>query len=251
MESRDVEAFSNRAGYPSTRAYLARKLDNKENLYNGKPPLIREKQISRYQDFIKQFSKASLNDEYVLSRVTAKDFIVDNNNVYIVFLGNNKSLEEVNGIKVHLTQNFLVNWDEYDSWIKELDRYNYGHLTVSTITGDDILEDDFGNIKLPKEVLLSDIQFIKLRAKDKNYRNGYYHERVEIHIGNRNSLGLITILLFYGTKSQYLVRPYNEMIEMERHIIELDLASKDRYSVPANVTQNKSSFSEDVEVLQN
>ena len=203
MESRDI--------------FLKSKLPKGENRYDGyihfRIPQFNGDidHTNIYKDFVKQFSPAIYTDKRIIKELTKKKIVIKSGTLYVFYIrGFNR--ERTNSVKLHATQNFIVNWDEYNSYIRRIDPLSYNHLTVNTVTAEEIFDTEYHRGLLGKEDILSDIQFISMNYKEKAYMKYYFHESIKKHIAERSTRGLITIILFNGFDSQFIELGYEDRL---------------------------------------
>ena len=199
--------------------FLERKLNSKSNIYKGFID-YQNNHKEKYSKFLRQFNPcdgASFMNETIIKLTTRKDFIIDNYSFYIIFL-NNMELNKLNSLKIHIVENFLVNWNRYEDYMQVIDPNEYNKITISSLTGSELLSNDFESNLISKEVLFSDIQFIDLTYNDKDYRKGYFDDVIKTHIALRNGRGLITIILYYSSENDYVRNNYENDIKLKRNI---------------------------------
>lgn len=205
---------------------LRRKLTNNKNLYEGYIPYQDNHRDTYYTEFVKQFAPAYPKEDNILRILTNEDFIVNNDSFYIVFLGDSVTTKYANCFKFHFVQNFLVNWDEYKKYIYLINPKETRHLSVSSVSAEEIYANDFDLGLVPREILFSDIQFIQLKPHEKGYRNGYFRDIISSHIQKRGNMKLITVILFCGTEEEYNSNSYDSDISMVNILNKIDLCGK-------------------------
>ena len=188
--------------------FLVSSLNSKTNLYTGEIPYKGTNNVPLYANFVVKFRPADYDDPEIKELLTAEDLIIKPG-CYVFFIGNS-SKEKVNSLKLHIIQNFLVNWKEYKKYIYQLLPSQSRYLTWSHLSGDLIYEYTFNKDLLSASDLLSDIQFITLEPHDIQYRNGFYLESIKSKIQIRATSGLITILLYRGSEADFKRERFDE-----------------------------------------
>lgn len=203
--------------------FLTRKLSNSKNIYKGS---IFEDYIKyehpNYLDAHKKFAfsfgtPSDYNNVVVRELVTRDDLIINNSLFYIIFVGD-IDIKVSRSLKLHLVENFLVNWDTIENYIYKACPDEINHLTISSITSNEIYSRDFEKGLIPIETILSDIQFIDLKYNDPKYNNSYFDEVIRRHISVRNGKGLITIILYHSSQDDYARNNYEDEINLAREI---------------------------------
>lgn len=174
--------------------------------------------------------KFSAKDTNIDSYVTDPNFIVTNLKVYIIF-ANNADISKLNLLKLRLVENFLANWKPVNEVYSSLTE-TLNHITIATITTDNIYEYDFSNKSMPiflNDKMRSDIQFIIWKGNDEDYRNGYYDETVKTHISNRVTNDRVTFIIYTGTEASYERNNYEKDLSFSTQIehIKIDIQKED------------------------
>lgn len=214
--------------------FLSRKLNNKKNLYKGNfNDIIKfnSNHKDQYIEFIKQFkTKGKIYDEAIEKLTSKKDFIVDNESIYIFFIAS-LSVERVNILKLHLVENFLVNWMEEEKFFQTLlpdSKLVGNHLSISSISGSDIFDRRFNHDLISDEEMYSDIQFITLSDNSKSKYKGEYDSAIKAHLTYRNGRGLITFIFYLGSESAYKENNYEVELYSQRIIVKETIKLNDK-----------------------
>ena len=198
--------------------YLNRRLSNNiSNYTSGDLPRFPVNHKNYFSQYISQFGELDYNYPGVRELLSREDLIIDNSSIYVFFI---KGLKRtgVNALKLHICNNFLVNWDIYKRYYQDCCPTEPNHITISSVSGDNIFDWYFDRFLFTPETMYSDIQFIFLNYKAKEYKKGFFDEQIKSHIETRNIKGLITIIFYIGTEAEFDSCGYDDSFSTFRDI---------------------------------
>jgi hypothetical protein len=174
--------------------------------------------------------KALYSNRKIIDIAREKNLIIDNTGFYVFFV-DKMSIEDRTALQIHLTQNFIFNWEEYDKYISDMmpDSQMEGKLSVSTLTSSTILAEALEDRK-ERTYLDTDIQFVLFEDKDKDYYKGFYFDSSASYFSRRNDAGLITIVLFLGLRKDFKSKKYDGIrstVKVRRNLILRDAILED------------------------
>ena len=223
--------------------YLRRKLNNRENLYkysfldsrSGISDLYKKVYYGPFlvRNFIKVTSvefDPIYRDKEIL-RITTQDKLIINNIYLFVFCIAGMNYDRVESLKVHISENYIRNWNDISVFKDSLSAGSYSDedtLSVFTISGDEVFKSGFNKLNYTQDQLDSDIQFITVEGRSEEYMKGRYTIDLTTHINRRFHLGLITIILFKDRKENLDRISFLNDIEANLVIEEVGITEKEK-----------------------
>ncbi len=229
-------------------SFLSSRLNTNVNQYtDGKLPVkeqYREIYINKFAHQ-QQFLDGIGGDVDIIKLTTKEDFIVDNKHIYVIFVGGVSS-RRIKGLKFHITQNFIANWMPYPDYMRFLDPDSFNGLTINTLTGEEVYAYSFNQELMDISELFSDIEFLILEGNTDSYRRGFFDAQMIEHLLLRCGKGLVTIILYTASKTNYDNNNYESRLRPHRDIVtatlkltkeEKALAKKDKIAYESTETQ--------------
>lgn len=229
--------------------FLRRKLNNKENIYkhsflSDKGGLIDIYKTKYYAPFLfGNFIKASAedfnvayNDKEIMKVTTQKKLIINNINLFIFCIAGMSNIR-IESLKVHITENYLRNWNTVEVFKDSLTSGSFSDddiISVFTISGDEVVRNGFGRAGYTDDQLTADIQFITLESKSEEYLKGQYAKELKAHINRRFHFGLITIILYKDKISNIGGISFINDIEADAIIDEVGLTKEEMIEAAKN-----------------
>ena len=218
----------------SRREFLKSKLNPSKNLYTGEIPIKWEydtgerKYIWRlkpiYMRFISKFDICQeyfFKDKAIRELVTREDFIINNSNDTIIltpgleaYFDTCESKKYIDNLRIHMIQNFIINWDEYEHYKYLLWEDQYDHFTFNVTSDSSLNSDDWNKLSMSDETKTADIQLIYINNKTmsslKEAERKNSTKIISNYIRTRIDIGLVNIIVFDGTEAQFkkLFEPY-------------------------------------------
>ena len=218
----------------SRREFLKSKLNSSKNQYTGVMPRLWEYDVGKreyvwrleqdYVQFARKFDlcpKYFFKDEAIRELVTREDFIINNSNDTIIltpgidaYFDICESKKYIDNLRIHMIQNFIINWNDYEHYKCYMKEDNYDHFTFNVTSDSSLNSDDWNKLSMSDETKTAEIQLIYINNKTmsslKEAERKNSTKIISNYIRTRIDIGLINIIVFDGTEAQFkkLFEPY-------------------------------------------
>ena len=186
--------------------FLQSKLSNTENNYHGGFKPLEQHIEPIFKPIFQSFMP--LKDSKELRDFASKPDLDICKNITTVIFMDKLCFEENNAFMLHLYLNFLANWREYRDFVSKIRLGGDENLKYESVSLTKYYELSFrdGRDEMAK---YQDVDILYLFASKYIYesRDGfskkYYYELLRRLIESRGSVGLITIVFFYGDEKDF------------------------------------------------
>lgn len=221
------------------KAFLQSRLDSKENIFNMTIP-FREEHRFIFNRINAEFSPRETLTEDIRDLVIGDLNVCRQRNVLVLFKGNSQKL---NTLKLFCLMNFIVNWKSYNNYIINLVHNNflddfslsYKSSSLETILEMRFRDDAKDNLN---EIYNVDILFLTVQGSSNLANNEFYADLLRTVLDLRDSKGLVTILIYLGTESDFKSKNFESKVITPMYKYDLSGVKTSKMTKKAKTSHN-------------